>query len=220
MKNNTLKSSIFSKKENILLLAPHCDDIEFSCGATVSRLVGDGHNVRVAVFSFCEDSVPKHLDKNILRKEMPKAMMHLGISKENIIEYDYPVRRFPAYRQEILENMVLINKDYSPSLVILPCSQDIHQDHHTIYCEGLRAFKKSKIIGYEMHWNNLMFNGRLFFTIKEENIIAKIKSISEYKSQLFRGLSDEDTFRSLAKIRGSQIGVKYAEAFEVIRWII
>jgi len=75
-----------------------------------------------------------------LYKELQNASSHLGIKKENIITYDFPVREFPKYRQEILEKLIVLKKEVQPDLVLLPSSSDIHQDHHQIYIEGLRAF--------------------------------------------------------------------------------
>jgi LmbE family N-acetylglucosaminyl deacetylase len=90
-----------------------------------------------------------------LAEEVKRATELLGVSKENLILYDYDVRHFPAIRQTILEEMVALEKQIKPDLVLMPCSTDIHQDHQTIYAEGLRAFKRTTILGYELPWNNL-----------------------------------------------------------------
>ena len=41
-----------------------------------------------------------------------------------------------------------------------------------------------------------------------------------YTSQLDRFYANENFVRSLAVTRGTQIGAPYAEAFEVVRWVI
>ena len=43
-------------------------------------------------------------------------------------------------------------------LVVLPNSTDVHQDHQVINREGIRAFKHSSILGYELVWNNLILH--------------------------------------------------------------
>ena len=45
-------------------------------------------------------------------------------------------------------------------------------------------------------------------------------AIKKYKAQEHRLYMDEKFIRSLAKVRGVQIGASYAEAFEVVRLII
>ena len=102
----------------------------------------------------------------------------------------------------------------------MPCSNDIHQDHQTIYNEGLRAFKKTSILGYELPWNNLSFTTNTFIKLTEENILKKVEALNEYKSQRSRTYLNEAFIRSLSITRGVQIGAPYAEAFELVRWII
>jgi LmbE family N-acetylglucosaminyl deacetylase len=102
----------------------------------------------------------------------------------------------------------------------MPNCNDIHQDHQTIYAEGLRAFKQTTILGYELPWNNLTFTTNTFIKLSEENVKTKIAALKEYKSQSSRTYLNDDFIHSLAKTRGVQIGSEYAEAFELIRWII
>jgi len=47
-----------------------------------------------------------------------------------------------------------------------------------------------------------------------------MKTLSCYVSQRSKSYCSEEFIRSLAMIRGTQIGQKYAEVFEVVRWII
>ena len=212
-----MKSSIFESIEKVLLLGPHPDDIEFSSGGTVNKMIEYGVEVHYAVFSMCEKSVPLGLPKDILKKELINASNFIGIKKENLYLFDYEVRCLPEQRQDILEDMVKLNKDIKPDLIFLPSSHDVHQDHKTIYEEGVRAFKYSMIIGYEMPWNNFNSNYNLYISIDENNINKKIETLKFYKSQEFRPYNAEDLIFSLAKVRGMQIKEKYAEAFEVIR---
>ena len=132
-----------------LILAPHTDDGEFGCGGTISRLLREGCEVRYVAFSDCKESVPEGFDLNVLSRELMAATSELGIEQENVTLLDYRVRYFPSRRQDILEDLVKIKKSYSPDVVFTPCSYDMHQDHNTIYKEGLRAFKNSTIFGYD-----------------------------------------------------------------------
>jgi LmbE family N-acetylglucosaminyl deacetylase len=155
-----------------------------------------------------------------LANEVKKATEILGVKKENLILFDFDVRHFPSHRQEILEEMVKLNASIKPDLVLMPNVNDIHQDHQTIYAEGLRAFKQTTILGYELPWNNLIFTTNTFIKLDEANIKQKIAALNEYKSQSARTYLNEDFIRSLARTRGVQIGTDYAEAFELVRWII
>ncbi len=206
--------------KKVLVLAPHTDDGELGCGAAIHRFSSEGAEVFYVAFSICTRSLPEYLHPMTLAEEVKKATEILGVKKENLILYDYDVRHFPAIRQTILEEMVALEKQIKPDLVLMPCSTDIHQDHQTIYAEGLRAFKRTTILGYELPWNNLSFTTNTFVTLTENNVQQKIKALNEYESQKTRSYLNADFIRSLAKTRGVQIAADYAEAFELIRWII
>jgi N-acetylglucosamine malate deacetylase 1 len=206
--------------KKILVLAPHTDDGELGCGASIHKFANEGKEVFYVAFSICTKSLPEHMHPMTLANEVKKATEILGVKKENLILFDFDVRHFPSHRQEILEEMVKLNASIKPDLVLMPNVNDIHQDHQTIYAEGLRAFKQTTILGYELPWNNLIFTTNTFIKLDEANIKQKIAALNEYKSQSARTYLNEDFIRSLARTRGVQIGTDYAEAFELVRWII
>lgn len=203
--------------ERVLVLAPHTDDGEFGCGGTIARFIEEGKEVYYLAFSSAEKSVPQGLPKNILKVEVTEATGVLGIPADNLILYDYEVRNFPACRQEILEDLIVVKRELNPDLVFLPALKDLHQDHLTIAQEGLRAFKNTTILGYEVPWNNLTFRTSSFIAIEERHLEKKIKALASYRSQSFRHYASRDFIRSLAITRGTQIGIPLAESFEVIR---
>lgn len=206
--------------KKILILAPHTDDGEFGCGASIAKFIQEGKSVYYAAFSLAEESVPAPLPKNILEDEVKEATKTLGIPKERLIIFRYKVRHFAYHRQEILEDLVKLSKELDPDLVFMPTLKDIHQDHTTIAIEGLRAFKKTTILCYELPWNNLSFTTSCFINVEEEHLQVKLKALDCYNSQKDRSYASESFIRSLAITRGTQIGAELAEAFEVVRWII
>ena len=102
----------------------------------------------------------------------------------------------------------------------MPSLNDIHQDHSAIANEGLRAFKNTTILGYELIWNNLTFNTTSFVKLDKKYIQLKSDALKEYVSQGSRDYMSKKFIFALAKTRGVQIGTDYAESFEVIRWVI
>jgi len=211
---------MISKFKKVFVLAPHTDDGELGAGGTIARLIEQGAEVYYFAFSTAEESVPKGHPKDVLKTEVVNATKKLGIKKENVIIYNYTVRKLNYARQEILEDLVKYKKKILPDLILMPSAHDIHQDHSTIAQEGLRAFKTCTILGYELIWNNLTFNTTSFIKLDIKHIQCKCNALKEYKSQDGRAYMREDFIYSLAKTRGVQIGTKYAESFEVVRWII
>lgn len=206
--------------ERILMLSPHTDDVEFGCGGSIVKFLKTKAEVFYVAFSCAEKSVPLALPKDTLIKEAKRSTQVLGIPSENLILFNFEVRKFPHYRQEILEDMIRLNKIYDPDLVFLPSRRDIHQDHQTISMEGLRAFKHSTILGYEIPWNIWSFETSCFVPLTEDCVEKKIKALKCYISQLGRGYVNEELIRSFARSRGGQIGTRYAEAFETVQWVI
>ena len=206
--------------KKVLILSPHTDDGEIGCGGTIAKFISKGYEVIYIAFSAAEKSLPKNLPKNTLRKEVLDATSCLGIKKKNCIVYKFEVRRFYEFRQEILDLMIKLNKKFKPDAVFLPSTNDTHQDHEVIAREGFRAFKKITLLGYEMPWNIKNFNTSCFIEISNKDLKTKIKAISKYKSQKNRNYSSKRYIESLAITRGVQIGKKYAESFEVVRWLM
>ncbi|MDB4059072.1 PIG-L family deacetylase [bacterium] len=202
------------------VLAPHPDDGELGCGGTISKLLNNGVEVFYITFSLCQESVPDGFPKNQLEFEVKKATKVLGIKEENVIIFDFQVRKFNYSRQEILEKLISLRTKYDPDLIFIPSLNDLHQDHSTIANEGLRAFKNKTVLAYELIWNNLNFNNQCFMILDKNNVDIKIAALKEYKTQHKRIYINKEFIYSLAIVRGVQISEKYAETFEVIRWII
>ncbi len=205
--------------KKILILAPHTDDGELGCGASIAKFCAAGTEVYYAAFSTCRQSLPRGLPSDTLKQECLKATAVLGIKAGNIIFFDLDVRKFPERRQDILEEMVMLNKKIQPDLVFTPCGNDIHQDHSTINAESLRAFKNCSLLGYELPWNNKNFRTDLFIRLSEKEIDKKITALKEYRSQTHRNYMQENFIRSLAKVRGVQCNSDHAEAFEIYKMI-
>ncbi len=206
--------------KRILVLAPHTDDGEFGCGGTISKLIGLGNEVYYAAFSSCQQSVLKEFPSDILITEVKAATAKLGIKPENLFLFEYEVRTFNYKRQNILDDLLKLRTNINPDIIFMPSINDLHQDHYTIAQEGIRAFKFCSILCYELPWNNLNFATSAFMHLEEEHINIKVEALKEYKSQMHRSYANEEFLRSLARTRGVQINTKFAETFEVIRWIL
>ena len=208
------------EKKNVLILAPHTDDGEFGCGGTIARFIEEGASVWYAAFSCAEESVPEGLPKDILVSEVKRATKVLDIPHEQLLILRYPVRKLSYHRQEILEDMVKMNREIQPDLVFTPSKYDVHQDHFTVTQEALRAFKFTSILGYELPWNNYVFETTCFVHLEEHHVQKKLESLKCYRSQIGRKYANEEYVKGLALTRGVQIGGKYAECFNLLRWII
>lgn len=203
----------------LLVLSPHTDDGEIGAGGFIRMLADAGVEIRYVAFSTCAESLPEGYPSDTLANECLAATKCLGLSKDEVTLFDFKVRHFPEYRQEILEELVQIGRSFGPDLVLVPASYDIHQDHSVVHQEAVRAFKSQTILGYELPWNCIEFRTDLVVELSAPCITAKKEAIRSYQSQSFRSYGDGGSLARLAELRGSQIGVSYAESFEVVRWV-
>ena len=118
-----------------------------------------------------------------------------------------------------------------PQIVFIPFYGDLNKDHR-ITCESslvaTRPFTGSaikKILCYEIlsetEWGIEPFKPNVYVDISD-NFIIKKKAMEEYKSELkkFPHPRSLEALEALAKKRGSEAGLTYAEAFMLIREIL
>ncbi len=203
--------------ERALVLAPHTDDGEFGCGGTMARLVEAGADVRYVAFSIATRSLPDGFAPDTLAREVREATAEIGISAGNLTVHDFDVRTFPDHRQEILELLIEIWSDWRPDCVFMPSVHDVHQDHQTIASEGLRAFKRTTILGYEIPWNNFDFSYQAYLALEERHVERKVAALEKYASQQHRRYANAEYVWSVARTHGTNVNREYAEVFQVYR---
>ena len=203
-----------------LVLAPHTDDGEFGCGGTMARLVEAGAEVRYVAFSIATRSLPDGFAPDTLAREVREATAELGIPPENLTVHDFDVRTFPEHRQEILELLIALWHEGEPDVVFQPSLHDIHQDHQTIAAEGLRAFKRTTILGYEIPWNNFDFSYQAYFALERKHLERKVAALAKYASQQHRRYANPEYVWNVARTHGINVNREYAEVFQVYRVVV
>jgi LmbE family N-acetylglucosaminyl deacetylase len=203
--------------KRVLVLAPHTDDGEFGCGGTMARLVDAGADVRYVAFSTATKSLPDGFPPDTLAQEVREATAELGVPEENLTVHDFEVRTFPERRQEILELLIALWEEWRPDAVLQPSHHDIHQDHQVVAQEGLRAFKRTTILGYEIPWNNFNFDYQAYFALERPHLERKVAALAKYASQQHRRYADPEYIWNIARTHGINVNREYAEVFQVYR---
>jgi LmbE family N-acetylglucosaminyl deacetylase len=206
--------------ERALVLAPHTDDGEFGCGGTMARLVEAGVDVRYVAFSIATRSLPEGFAPDTLAREVRAATAEIGIPAGNLTVHDFDVRTFPEHRQEILEVLIEIWNDWRPDCVFQPSVHDVHQDHQTIAAEGLRAFKRTTVLGYEIPWNNFDFSYQAYIALEQPHIERKVAALEMYASQQHRRYANSEYVWNVARTHGINVNREYAEVFQVYRAVV
>jgi LmbE family N-acetylglucosaminyl deacetylase len=208
---------VLGTPQRVLVLAPHTDDGEFGCGGTIVRLLEGGTDVRYVAFSIATKSLPAGFPSDALAQEVREATTEIGIPEENLTVHDFEVRTFPQRRQDILELLIELWDEWKPEAVLQPSLHDIHQDHQVIAAEGLRAFKRTTILGYEIPWNNYDFAYQCYVALERSHVERKVAALAKYASQQHRRYSDPEYIWNVARTHGINVNREYAEVFEVYR---
>jgi LmbE family N-acetylglucosaminyl deacetylase len=196
----------------ILALSPHTDDVELGAGGTIARFVRGGASVHYVALSRAE---PNSGEDSLA--ECRAAMRELGVPE--ISFWDLPVRRLADHRQEILDRLISLRDEAAFDVVLVPARYDCHQDHQVVVAESVRAFKKTRILGFDLPWNTVGDSRIDFFVPLDEGDVArKEAALSRYVGQSGRSFFEAGTVRAIARFRGEQCGAQFAEAFECIRW--
>ena len=205
--------------QRALVLAPHTDDGEFGCGGAMARLVESGCDVCYVAFSIATRSLPAGFAPDTLAREVRDATAELGIPESNLIVHDFDVRTFPERRQDILELLVSLWEEWRPDVVFQPSHHDVHQDHQTVAQEGLRAFKRTTVLGYEIPWNNFDFSYGAYLALERRHVERKVAAVRCYASQQHRRYADEEYIWNLARVHGTNVNREFAEVFQVYRLV-
>ncbi len=203
----------FSGKR-ILFIGAHPDDIEIGCGALIAHIASKTE-IKCVTLS---DNQKNPLLKNVVSEHF-RSMNILGIKQENVIVGQFETRRFPQARQEILEYMIKLNQDFHPDMVFVHTKADIHQDHATVTSEGLRAFRGTTVLGFDVIRSSYGFFPNFLVEVDEADVKKKIAALSEYHTYDSKYYFDPDVTRATLIRHGALAERKYAEGFDILRII-
>jgi LmbE family N-acetylglucosaminyl deacetylase len=207
---------------NVLAIGAHFDDVELGCGGALARYAREKHQVYVyvATVSGFADHYNKAVRSNeVALAEARKAMEVLGVT-------ELLSGRFKTLEVEFVDalnvEVLRIVEEKKVDLVLSHWPGDIHHDHHAVGQASIHACRHVKRqLLYRSNWyhSTVDFRGNFYVDITD-TWDAKQKAIEAHVSELERtGRKWLGFFRNEAENAGQRIGVKYAEVFEVLKWI-
>ena len=224
-------------KKRILVVAPHADDETLGMGGSIAKYIAEGHKVTVAVMTGHGKEKHPIWDQSswvVVRAEAKEAMAILGVNDllfseipAALVSYVSPVE----LNHEALE----IIKKTEPDEVYIPFSWDLHKDHRDISYAFYVACRPHWELGRkvkniymyetvsETHWNYPSNIEPGFIPNTWVDITGYLEkkrdALSCYKSQIrpFPDARSIEALEALAKWRGSQMGMRAAESFVLVR---
>jgi LmbE family N-acetylglucosaminyl deacetylase len=196
---------------SVLCLGAHPDDIEIGAGGTVLQLAAAGRLASAAWVVL--SGTPERA-----REGRRSAAAFLdGVADPTIAFHEFRDGYFPAAFGEIKDAFEGLKASVRPDLVLVPRTDDAHQDHRLVAQLAWNTFRDHLILEYEIpKYDGDLGAPDVFVPLDEAILERKIDLIAgAFGSQAGRTWFDPETFRGLARIRGIEAGgdVRYAEAF-------
>jgi LmbE family N-acetylglucosaminyl deacetylase len=202
---------VFSSKV-VLAVGAHPDDIELGCGGTLCQAAKNGANVIAVFMTKGELSAAPE----VRTQESTNALSMLGVKE--IYFGNFADSEIPQSRKAIdfLENFAIKN---GAEIILTHSINDIHQDHRQTAWLSISAFRNvPRILSYETPRVTPNFSPNYFVNISKA-IDLKWKALQCHLSQRKKRYLAYESMVNLASFRGSQVGLREAEAFEVVRFV-
>ena len=220
--------------EKILVVAAHPDDEILGCGATVARLIAEGHSVKTIICAqgvlARVDNATENDDKSLqeLKQQALKANAHLGVDDLEFLDFpDNKMDSVPLL--DIVKELEKIMDSFKPTQVFTHFSGDLNIDHQKVAqavstaTRPLPGSTVKKVYSFEVlsstEWApNSQFEPNTFFDVSS-TIEKKVAAMAEYKMELrdFPHPRSLEGLKSQAQLRGLTVGKTAAEAFMLVR---
>ena len=217
----------------VLVIAPHPDDEVLGCGGTIARLTDQGIPVTVLVVSANLPPLYPADVRGRVHQEALAAHAVLGVTDSEFL--DFPsVELSRMSVAELTGGVQRVVDRLEPATVFIPFP-DRHVDHRAVFDAGMVATRPvgagtgiAMVAMYETisetFWNapgaEPTFSPNWVVDITE-TVGAKTAAFAEYDSQVQEYPSARTTqaLEALALFRGSQAGMEYGEAFQIVRML-
>jgi LmbE family N-acetylglucosaminyl deacetylase len=198
--------------KKICFIGAHPDDIELGCGAFISNIQGKADILCVTL-----SDNQKNPALTTLLEELYRSMAILGVDRNQIKVGTFITRRFPELRQEILEYLYQLNREFKPDIVITHSRSDIHQDHQQTTEEVLRAFRGTTVLGFDALRSSYGFFPHFLAEVSPEDVEKKILALAEYSTYHDKYYFDASVLRATLIRHGALAERPYAEGFDILR---
>ncbi|MCL4531438.1 MAG: PIG-L family deacetylase [Chloroflexi bacterium] len=198
--------------KRILFLGAHPDDIELGCGALLHHIANRTDVLCVTL----SDNQKNPSLKNVV-KELYESMAVLEVPKEKAIVQEFITRKFPDMRQEILEYLLELRRDFKPEIVFTHTRQDIHQDHNVVTEEALRAYRGITVLGYDVVRSSYGFFPHFLVAVTQEDVEKKLEALSKYGTYHDKYYFDPALLRATMVRHGALAEIPFAEGFDILR---
>jgi len=233
----------FLSRQRLLMISPHADDETAGAGGLIHRVKRAGGEAYVMVMSTGNldhfDGKNNNVNADTRADELADAMKILGVDDFEIVwpRHDIHLKLETLPRKELVNQIErqarLCTENIEPTMIVLP-APSFNQDHVAVYEAGLtacrphlarlKAFQRVVLIADapQLTWNHKEIFKPNFYVDISDCLDVKLEAYRQHRSQQRPSphQGGVDALKFLAKMRGTEISVEAAEAYEVARFVI
>lgn len=220
--------------KNVIVISAHPDDETLGAGGTMLKHVANGDNVFwLIVTNVFENQGFSSERVESRQEEIRKVEKLFGITKTYLL--DYPTMTLSSSSLlKMVPEISTVFSEVKPEIIYTLNRSDAHSDHRVIF-DAVMACTKSfrypfikQILMYECI-SETEFAPALAEKAFLPNYFVDITEYIDKKNEIMKVFESEiaehpfprslDNIKALAHFRGASVGVKYAEAFQLIKFI-
>lgn len=216
-----------------LVVVAHPDDEVLGAGATIHKLISEGHEVAVATMA--NHAAARANISETLASDEANALKILGVTKSYTAD-------FPNIKMNMVAHLDLVQfiesciEDFGAEAIITHHPSDTNNDHvQTSYAvqAACRLFQRKPnvpalrlVLFMEVpsstEWgldsSSNRFTPNYYVEIGMDGVELKLTALKAYKGVMrpYPHPRSDEAISGLAAFRGSQAGCNYAEAFECV----
>ena len=222
---------------NILVAAAHPDDELLGCAGTIARHAAQGDRVHIVIFAegvtsrdSDRDTAGRRGELSELERAAAEAAQMLGAHPPRF--FGFPDNRMDSRAiLDVTKAVEAVVAEIKPAVVYTHHGGDLNRDHRITHeavltaCRPLPGSPIRRLLAFETlsstEWASESvgpgFRPRHFVDISE-HLDAKLRALDCYSGEMrqFPHPRSRDAVAALAKLRGSQVGLEAAEAFDLI----
>ncbi|MEM7165457.1 MAG: PIG-L deacetylase family protein, partial [Planctomycetota bacterium] len=232
----------FLGDQRLLVIAPHADDETIGCGGLMAKMKAVGGEVFVQVLTVGDldhyDGRDGHTAAYTRSDELAAAMDVIGVDDWEILieDSDWHLRLDGMPRRDLInlferESRLAMDK-IKPTMIAIP-APSYNQDHEMVYKAAITAcrphlatlkpFQRMVLIADspQLAWNIEAFHPNFYVDITD-HLNTKLEAFAKHESQQRPSPHNGgiETLRLLAEMRGREISVPAAEAYECMRFVV
>jgi LmbE family N-acetylglucosaminyl deacetylase len=222
------------KQQNLRILAfgAHADDLEILCAGTLARWAEQGHQLVMATATWCKFGcyeLSLEACSKLRHAEAAKSAALLGAEYRTLMFPDDGVNPYdPEQQRQVVE----LIRQTRPEVIVTHAPTDYHTDHYNVselvkWSGPVLGIPQYQTDSTALDYNPALFymdtlNGRSFepttYVDISQTLETKLAMMKCFESQLgyLKQYFDFDILEqveTVARYRGIQAGVRYAEAF-------